>query len=404
VVLLRDGAVDYAPWIDRFRISRREFQRDCLKLRAIGKEYGFTVTPIVGGRVFLHAASPRVRRIGNDRHEELATLARIASSLRGPAEREIRRAVDLSCANARDGFLHLREAVPSEDDRIAGIFAYLKETAAASARVEFTYTSAKGARSQRRAEPYHVVSRSGRSYLVAYDVMRRGWRYFALDAIAGPMRKDGTFAPRPVPERFLDHRAVGWINASVGARRYEVTTRIVPALAAAVTSRTWQDGQRVTKRGDRSAHAEHVAASSANALYEPVIYKDAFPVTFLGNVEQSSGETWHSATPIVLERFPKVRGTIGSRRVVDGPEEQVATMLLRTLGLAAEVEIWPAARSIERGHGGHIRVDAFRRTRFRKSTPPLPVVGAILRFEKPVSGPIVLGRLAHFGLGRFEPE
>jgi hypothetical protein len=32
-----------------------------------------------------------------------------------------------------------------------------------------------------------------------------------------------------------------------------------------------------------------------------------------------------------------------------------------------------------------------------------PSIGATLRFDQPATGPIVLGRLAHFGLGRFEP-
>ncbi len=57
--------------------------------------------------------------------------------------------------------------------------------------------------------------------------------------------------------------------------------------------------------------------------------------------------------------------------------------------------VWPRL-------GGRIRLDAFRRARIGEHTVH-PVVGATLRFDQSVSGPIVLGRLAHFGLGRFAP-
>jgi hypothetical protein len=44
----------------------------------------------------------------------------------------------------------------------------------------------------------------------------------------------------------------------------------------------------------------------------------------------------------------------------------------------------------------------FRRARIGEPTRH-PAVGATLHFDRPATGPIVLGRLAHFGLGRFEP-
>ncbi len=40
LTLLYDGVLDYAICIDRFGISRREFQRDLLKIRELGKEQG----------------------------------------------------------------------------------------------------------------------------------------------------------------------------------------------------------------------------------------------------------------------------------------------------------------------------------------------------------------------------
>jgi predicted DNA-binding transcriptional regulator YafY len=179
--------------------------------------------------------------------EALDTFSRIAASLGGPIERELRKAIGERPADQHRGFLQLREALPSDVERISGVFSFLKEAAEGSARVEFSYTPARGPRAIRRAEPYHVVARSGRYYLIAYDLVRRDWRMFALDAITGPMRKDGTFAPRPVPERFLRERAIGWIT---GTSRIDMTVRLTSVVAAAVLARMWQPDQRVVRLDD----------------------------------------------------------------------------------------------------------------------------------------------------------
>ncbi len=242
LTLLSDGVLDYATCIDRFGISKREFQRDLLKLREIGKEEGFAVTRISGGRVFLHRSDSRARRLTANGTEALDTLRRIAAAFGGPISSEMRRALGDGPADQRRGFLQVREALPSDSDRVGGVFAFLKDAAAGPARVEFSYTAARGACTVRRVEPYHVVERAGRYYLIGYDLVRRDWRYFALDAITGPMRKDGTFEPRRVPERFLAERAVGWIR---GSATIDITVRFSSVVAAAVTARTWQAGQRV---------------------------------------------------------------------------------------------------------------------------------------------------------------
>ncbi len=250
LTLLYDGVLQYASCVDRFGISRREFQRDLAKLREVGASQGFTISKTTGGRVFLRASGSRIERLSAQGRDAAATLSRIAAALGGPAEREIRAAIGDVAVDPRAGFLHVREPLPSDGARIAGVYAFLKDAAAGPARVEFMYTPARGGRMQRRVEPYHVVARSGRYYLIGYDLVRRDWRYFALDAISGPMRKEGTFASRSVPGRFLAEQAVGWIS---GSKTIDVTVRVTPVVAAAVTARAWQHGQRVEPRPDGSA-------------------------------------------------------------------------------------------------------------------------------------------------------
>ncbi|MGC8486386.1 MAG: type I-G CRISPR-associated protein Csb2 [Candidatus Baltobacteraceae bacterium] len=150
-------------------------------------------------------------------------------------------------------------------------------------------------------------------------------------------------------------------------------------------------------------HEEYRAVASLTHLYERRLYHDNFPLKFVGADHLTTGTCWESATPVVLDRFPKVRGPAQAKRVVDAPAEQIAAMAERLTGRCPQVTVWPSARGIPLAPGMHLRPDAFGRTRSKKNTPPYPVVAATLQFEEPVSGPLVLGRLAHFGLGRFEP-
>lgn len=150
-------------------------------------------------------------------------------------------------------------------------------------------------------------------------------------------------------------------------------------------------------------HPEYMAVTSIAMLYERAIYHDDFPLTLIGAIERPRSRSWRSATPVVLDRFPKARGTNGRRRIVDSPESQIANMIRRALGRDVCIGLWPPAQGIPRTHGGHLRIDAFRRSRLHKNMPPLLVAAATIDFDEPVEGPIALGRLAHFGLGRFEP-
>lgn len=50
-----------------------------------------------------------------------------------------------------------------------------------SERVRFDYEAADGTRSERRVEPYGIVSVGRRWYLIAYDVDRDDWPTFRLD-------------------------------------------------------------------------------------------------------------------------------------------------------------------------------------------------------------------------------
>lgn len=241
ITLLCDGVLDYARCIDLFGISPRQFQRDLRHIRELGRAHSFGVSHSKSGRVLLSTTIRRVSKVSSGRRDGAAMLARIAAAFGGPIAAEVREAIG-DAPDGGDTFLQVREPRPSASERVTKLFEQLKSAAADCARVEFSYTPARGPRSERRVEPYHIVARLGRYYLVAYDLLRRDWRYFALDAIGGALRRAGTFTRRPVPPRYLADRAVGWIGGSGGG---DVKIYLSSKVAASVGARTWQLGQRV---------------------------------------------------------------------------------------------------------------------------------------------------------------
>ena len=150
------------------------------------------------------------------------------------------------------------------------------------------------------------------------------------------------------------------------------------------------------------SHREYRAVTSVVKLYDGFLFDGEYALTFLGAMEPPRARVWQCATPVVLERFPKIRGSNGERRVIDAPEEQLRAMAARRFDEPCDVAIWAPAETISRRGGHGVRLDAFRRAR-RGERPTHPVVGATITFGREVEGPIALGSLAHFGLGRFEP-
>ncbi len=101
---------------------------------------------------------------------------------------------------------------------------------------------------------------------------------------------------------------------------------------------------------------------------------------------------WDSATAFVLPRHPKRRG--GAWR--ETPAEQIERSCVQLLGCAP--------RSVELLGDGERRWSAAVRLRSKAMAQGggLPAFGWRLVFAEAVSGPLVLGQFAHFGLGRFE--
>ena len=244
-----NGTMEKRTYFERFETAPRTFQRDLRQLREIGIQAGFRISPVKAGRVILESRSPRFSWLHTASANSVDVLRRVAEAFGGPVRSEIENALADVPHSPAGSFLQIRTARPAADDLVASVFDTLKRAAETHARIEFTYTAANRRRNLRIVEPYHVVVRDGRYYLVGYDLDRRDWRHFALDAISGTFRPPGTFVPRAVPASFIADQAVGWIH---GSDDVAVTIAISPRIAAAVAARHWQPKQQIATLADGS--------------------------------------------------------------------------------------------------------------------------------------------------------
>jgi predicted DNA-binding transcriptional regulator YafY len=246
--LLRHRSVRFSEYERLHARDKRSFQRDLQQLRAIGKNAGFAISSIERGEVVrLSALDSRIRRLDGARAPLLRLLAELSRALGEPLRGEL----ETIAAGAPDGevFLHIRSPELAEGSSVAKVYARLKdawESSAGPASVRFRYRAAKGAPEERLVDPYRVVVRSGRYYLVGYDVGRRGWRNFALDAIVGLPVKAGTIRTiRAIPADYGSDDVLGFLKGP--GKTLEVTVELSAAIAASATSRIWNRAQRVEK-------------------------------------------------------------------------------------------------------------------------------------------------------------
>jgi CRISPR-associated protein Csb2 len=140
-------------------------------------------------------------------------------------------------------------------------------------------------------------------------------------------------------------------------------------------------------------HRVHAALMAVRQLWSRQLglaIDQRFLVANMGHAPLETSRTWETLTPFVLERHPHAHR--------DQPEEQIRRSLLHH-GFPGDVnvEVYPKAGWGKRSMCAQL--DAFRRT--RKQDPIFPAIGARLTFTDPQTGPIALGRYAHFGLGQF---
>jgi hypothetical protein len=89
-----------------------------------------------------------------------------------------------------------------------------------------------GAPAPRRVHPYHVVTRGGRWYLVAWDLDRDDWRTCRIDRIAPRTPTGPRFTPRALPGGDVGAFVAARFKGSDGPNAWPCTGEVILALPA----------------------------------------------------------------------------------------------------------------------------------------------------------------------------
>src|ERR1700752_2984162 len=86
--------------------------------------------------------------------------------------------------------------------------------------VSTAYVDRSGVRTERRREPYQLVTTGRRWYLLAYDRDRLDWRSLRLDRMSDVRALGSTFTPRQAPD------AASYVRHSISASPYRYVARV----------------------------------------------------------------------------------------------------------------------------------------------------------------------------------
>ncbi|MGZ3507621.1 MAG: helix-turn-helix transcriptional regulator [Vulcanimicrobiaceae bacterium] len=246
--LIRNKHVRMSRLMNDYDMSERSLLRDFQELRKIGERAGFTLSEkSENDRIRLATFESRPSSLDEGSRALYALIRSAARALGKPVETELA-TLGTEAPEDRSGFMHFAMPTLVDGTRVADVFKTLESAWRASARIRFRYNRGP----ERVVEPYSVLLRSGRYYLLGRDTGAKddGWRYFALDGIGTPIARAGTFTRKPIPERYQADDVIGWIKGK-GAQR--VTVEFSKALAPSATSRSWQRDQIVEHRRDGTA-------------------------------------------------------------------------------------------------------------------------------------------------------
>ena len=89
-------------------------------------------------------------------------------------------------------------------------------------QLRFSYHDAAGDETHREVEPYRLVLRGPRWYLLGWDLARDDWRTFRVDRLRVKVPNGRRFRPRPEPEGGFESFIVRALETSTWQRRYRV--------------------------------------------------------------------------------------------------------------------------------------------------------------------------------------
>ncbi len=189
----------------RLAVSERTVRRDVDRLRELGYRIHAVKGPDGGYR--LEAGSELPPLLFDDDQVLALTIALQTAAVGGGVLEEaalralttVRQVMPSRLRHRMDSVeltaSPLRRPVPVDPETLVR----LGESIRANEVVRFDYGSTEDAAPPRRAEPLHLATRSGRWYLIAWDLDRDRWATFRVDRIALRSHAGGRFTPRALP-------------------------------------------------------------------------------------------------------------------------------------------------------------------------------------------------------------
>ncbi|WP_199433236.1 helix-turn-helix transcriptional regulator [Qaidamihabitans albus] len=241
----------------RLGVSPRTLRRDVDRLRGYG--YPVETQPGPGGFYRL-AAGRTMPPLVLDDDEAVATLLALASlAAVGPsteggiddaATRAYGKLDQFLPARLRPRVTSIRASLETSPQRAPNVtadrFGLVAEAIAHQETMTFTYTNARGERTDRRVEPYRQVHHLLRWYLLGWDVEREDWRVFRLDRLSEPRRTGHRYAARPLPA----DSAAEYLRQGLNKDRQPVSLLVKAPAADVIDALKLQDAE-IHSTGDR---------------------------------------------------------------------------------------------------------------------------------------------------------
>jgi predicted DNA-binding transcriptional regulator YafY len=193
----------------RLAVTTRTVRNDVERLRRLGYPVQATRGAVGGYRLSAGAAMPPLL-LEDDEAVAVAVSLRTATSgaVEGLEESALRALTKLQ--QVLPPRLGRRvDALQSHTVRVPGqrrgpqvegaLLALIAATARDREIMRFRYSDHSGSGTERRVEPYRLVSWGRRWYLVAFDLERADWRTFRVDRVTEPRPVGHRFTLRPLP-------------------------------------------------------------------------------------------------------------------------------------------------------------------------------------------------------------
>lgn len=234
----------------RLAVSERTVRHDVERLRALGYPVSATRGSTGGYRLAAGQAMPPLLLEDAEAVAVAVALSASHASVEGMEETSLgaltkllqvlptrlRGQVDALRAST------VRAAPRRRGDEVSGtVLADLAACIRDREVVRFGYADHAGATTERRVEPYRLVSLGRRWYLVAHDLLRDDWRTFRVDRLREPRGVGHRFRARELPADDL----AAYVAARTRSVQRKVTGQVVLEAPAAVVEERmgwWTDG------------------------------------------------------------------------------------------------------------------------------------------------------------------